>query len=92
MSLFHRVFYAVLLALTGCVSVSTIVGPDGRKNELISCPDISLCYEKATAVCSGKYMIVNSSTSVANGQSMNQLLVECSNGGPIERRAESVDP
>ncbi len=73
---------AVLSAalLGGCVTVKPIVGPDGSTEQLIACPEVEGCYQKAHEIC-GKYTIVNTSTSVSgsggSAESQTQLLVKC---------------
>ena len=68
-------------SLAGCATATPIVGPDGTENQLISCPAIQQCYEKAREVCGGTYKIVNSNseTSGANGYTSTEtkLLVKC---------------
>ncbi|MBK7891506.1 MAG: hypothetical protein IPJ84_11900 [Bdellovibrionales bacterium] len=69
------------LAISGCASVETIPGPDGTPHQLVSCPDVRYCYEKAAEVCGGKYKIVNSSSSVSGSKestsSSTEILVKC---------------
>lgn len=78
-----KVSLAILFSLTiiGCTTAETIVGPDGTENELISCPSVEDCYQKANEVCHGPYKIVNTSTdtSGSNGYSgtTTKLLVKC---------------
>lgn len=70
-----------LLNLFGCVTARPIIGPDGTQNQLITCPAIEDCYDKAREVCRGNYKIVNTSgeTSGINGQTSTEtkLLVKC---------------
>lgn len=67
--------------LVGCATATPIIGPDGTENQLISCPSITQCYEKAREVCGGPYKIVNTSseTTGANGTTNTEtkLLVKC---------------
>lgn len=57
----------------------TIVGPDGSPHELVKCFDIEMCYAKATEVCTGKFKIVDNSTSYHDKDtvSLTSLLVKC---------------
>lgn len=69
------------VSLLGCATAKPIIGPDGTENQLISCPSVEQCYEKAREVCGGTYKIVNTSseTSGANGVTGTDtnLLVKC---------------
>jgi hypothetical protein len=71
----------VIGTLAGCTTVEPISGPDGSTNELIHCPDIKECYNKAAEVCGGQYTIINTSTSVSGAygstSSTNDLLIKC---------------
>ena len=52
--------YAALVALvlTACGASSTTVrGPDGEDAHVISCNAAAACYEKATKICNGDYVI-----------------------------------
>lgn len=59
-----------------------IIGPDGTENQLVSCPSVEMCYEKAREVCGGPYKIVNSSSETSGSHGMTgtdtKLLVKCS--------------
>ncbi|MBT3584705.1 MAG: hypothetical protein HN509_07350 [Halobacteriovoraceae bacterium] len=72
----------LLTLLQSCASSKQIVGPDGSHHQLVSCPSIDMCYEKATEVCGGKYKIVNTSTETSGSQGYTstdtKLLVKCS--------------
>jgi hypothetical protein len=69
------------LFLAGCATAKTITGPDGTKNQLISCSTIEFCYDKAREVCGGNYKVVNtnSETSGFNGTTDTEikLLIKC---------------
>ena len=68
-------------ALVSCVTVDPIIGPDDNTNQLISCPAVEMCYEKAHEICNGPYRIVNTSSDSwgANGSSSTtvKLLIKC---------------
>jgi hypothetical protein len=74
-------FILICSGLLGCATATTIIGPDGTTNQLISCAAVEQCYEKAREVCGGFYKIVNTSSETAgvNGTTSTQtkLLVKC---------------
>ena len=69
------------LGFTGCATAKAIIGPDGSENQLISCPNVDLCYEKAREVCGGPYRIVNTNSETSGSQGYTatetKLLVKC---------------
>ena len=71
----------LLSGLSGCVTATPIIGPDGTKNILIECDDIKDCYSKALEVCKGNYSIVNTSTETGGSSgvvsTVTSLLVKC---------------
>ncbi len=71
----------LILNAIGCATATPIIGPDGTENQLISCPAVEQCYEKAREVCFGPYKIINSNseTSGSNGYTGTEvkLLVKC---------------
>lgn len=79
----RTIFFLGILNFIGCVSttVTPITGPDGTENQLISCPTVKNCYDKAREICGGPYKIVNTSseTSGMNGSTGTtvDLLVKC---------------
>jgi hypothetical protein len=65
-------------ALMGCATAEVISGPDGTPQQLISCADVRLCYEKASEVCGGKYQIVNTTNQPGVGNETSiKMLVKC---------------
>lgn len=68
-----KAFGLIFLLLVGCATASEIPGPDGSANQLIRCPDVEMCYQKAADVCHGKYTIVNSTRQ----KDETELLVKC---------------
>jgi hypothetical protein len=67
----------LLVALIGCTTQKTILGPDGTKHKLIECAKVEECYKKATDLC-GKYKIVDShKVSDPNNYAQTEILVKC---------------
>jgi hypothetical protein len=68
-------------SLVACATARPIIGPDGTENQMITCPAVEMCYDKAREVCGGSYKIVNSSADVSgmdgNTGTTTKLLVKC---------------
>jgi hypothetical protein len=77
--------FAIALLGAGCVSTTTVAGPDGSEDELVRCSDSADCYDKAREVCGGPYQIMDSgnrgAVGAANGtmwsSSWHEVLVHC---------------
>jgi hypothetical protein len=71
--------FVVLLAIVGCTTQKTVVGPDGTKHKLIECAKVEECYKKAHDLC-GTYKIVDShKISDPNNYAQTEILVKCEN-------------
>src|SRR5262245_38828529 len=80
--MFKLLIPVIVLILGGCATARSIQGPDGTQHQMISCPSVEQCYEKATEVCGGKYKIVNTSTDTSGGGQLmvdttTKMLVKC---------------
>ena len=78
--------FVVSFVLSGCLATSkAIIGPDGQKNQLITCKEMQYCYEKASEVCQkGPYKIVDKTSSIRRDiddkpETENTLLIKCEN-------------
>jgi hypothetical protein len=61
----------VVALLSGCVTVSTAKGPDGKTAQVIHCESQSWCYDKASELCPTGYTIISSSAPIYS------LVIEC---------------
>lgn len=70
-----------ILSMVGCATARPITGPDGTQHQMVSCPAVEMCYEKAREACGGNYQIVNTTAQVRGNSertsTQTKMLVKC---------------